>query len=95
MRTERKWYLVLANTGRAPARNVRFVLTKVNDSGGGVWFVIRDAKNDGPDVDLLAPYGDVRFTIVASMGSALQVNCVVTWDDDRGEQKNVATLRLN
>jgi hypothetical protein len=94
VRMSRNWYLVLSNTGHAPARDVRFDLHKVSDQGE-VWSVDRDSNgDDAPDVEVLAPGGDARFTIFAAMGSAVQVRGVVTWTDDRGPQQNVATLRL-
>jgi hypothetical protein len=94
VQTRRNWYLVLSNTGGAPARDVRFELQKVSNQGA-IWFVIQDRNDDdAPDVEVLAPGGDARFATAAAMGDAIQVKCMVTWNDDRGPQKNTATLRL-
>ena len=86
--TSRDWHLVLHNAGNAAARDVRFELD--DDS----WAIIRDAEGDEPDVAILAPNGEARFFIAASMGTSSQTLCTVTWVDDRGPQKNSATLRL-
>lgn len=93
VRTTRSWYLVLENTGRAAAQDVRFSLEAINDSDE-TWSVHRDTNDDAPDVEMLAPRGNSRFPILASMGSAPQARCVVTWVDERGQQKNMASLRL-
>lgn len=99
VRTSRYWYLTLANAGNAPARNVKFRTELPESSGDGeAWFVHggNGSDDDEPEaIESLAPSGDIRFPIFASMGSAQQVRCVVTWEDARGEQENVATLRLS
>ncbi|MET8151806.1 hypothetical protein ACIBSW_16750 [Actinoplanes sp. NPDC049668] len=87
--TSRDWRIVLHNTGEAPARNVRF------DVDTDSWHVISSAADaDAPDVEILAPGGEAKFIFAASLGSAPQALCTVTWEDDRGPQKNSATLRL-
>jgi hypothetical protein len=90
IRTRRNWYLVLTNTGTAPAVNVRFTI-EAYDEDSEPWLVDDDTV-DG--IEAIAPRGEIRFTVIATMGSALQVRCTVTWTDDRGEQQNIATLRL-
>lgn len=92
VKTSRNWYLVLANTGDAPASNVQFTTETDSSESGDAWFVHRD--EDESSVEVLAPHGEVRFSIFASFGSAQQVRCTVTWTDERGERMNSATLRL-
>src|SRR5262245_33511657 len=92
LRTRRTWYLVLHNTGSGPAQSVHFHLDDSND--GSVWRVISEAEEGEPDVAVLAPGGEAKFLIVASMGSAPQTLCTVTWTDDQGTHENSATLRL-
>lgn len=92
LRTSRSWYMVLTNTGDAPARNVRFHLEPMGQ--GEAWMVIADQTDDQPAIEILAPGTDMRFNIAASFGSATQMRCTVAWIDDRGEQENIATLRL-
>ena len=92
-KTTRNWYLVLENTGDAPAKNVQFVTEASEDESGEVWFV--HAGNSFESIEFLAPHGTARFSIFASLGSAQQVQCTVTWTDERGQRSNTATLRLN
>ncbi|GAA1306361.1 hypothetical protein [Pseudonocardia xinjiangensis] len=95
VRTRRNWYLVLSNTGKRPAREVRFSLES-DSADGEIWHVHTDNAEGVPNIEVLAPHGhDARFPILATMGSASQVRCRVTWIDDRGEQENIATLRLS
>lgn len=92
IKTTRNWYLVLANTGEAPARDVSFETTTNESESGEAWFVHREENEQS--IEVLAPHGEARFTIFASFGSAQQVQCTVQWMDDRGVQTNSATLRL-
>ncbi|MFJ6778365.1 hypothetical protein [Streptomyces yangpuensis] len=89
----RNWYLVLNNTGDGPARDVR-VEIDADASNGDPWEIATERTGDGPDLGVLAPRSEVRFQIFASLASAAQVNCTVSWSDFRGEQKNTASLRL-
>jgi hypothetical protein len=91
--SSRDWWLVLHNTGNGPARDVRF--RTETPLHGDNWDILRESSGDEPDIPMLAPNGEMAFPIGASMGSAVQVNCIVTWIDDRGPQENRATLRLN
>ena len=93
IRTRRNWYLVLSNTGNAPARDVQVSLTP--SGGGQAWTVMAD-NSRGPtvEVQILAPQGDVRFAILSHMGIATDAMCTVSWTDDRGRQENSASLRL-
>jgi hypothetical protein len=90
LKSRRNWYLVLANTGDAPARNVT---VDTGDSGSEEESWMIHGLDDGP-IEVIAPRDEIRFTILATLGSAPQVRCTVRWTDDRGEQENVATLRL-
>lgn len=89
IKTRRRWYLVLTNTGDAPAYNVSFTTESPDD--GESWFINGDQDEV---VETLAPHGDMRFSILATLGSPQQVRCTVRWRDDRGNQENAATLRL-
>ena len=90
-KSRRDWYLVLSNSGSAPARNVSFSIEPVGDKSAEPW-IIRSVA-DGP-IEAIGPNGEIRFGIFATMGSAVQVRCTVRWDDDRGTQESIATLRL-
>jgi hypothetical protein len=94
MQVDRHWYLILSNTGDAPARNVQFRLTADGTQESGQWQVITETGEELPQVPVLAPRGETRFSILVVMESAVQTQCIVTWDDDRGRQENTATLRL-
>ncbi|MEU8298789.1 hypothetical protein AB0C04_16090 [Micromonospora sp. NPDC048909] len=89
----RNRYLVLHNTGSRPALGVTFVLEKDPTDRGDLWTVALAQPGD-PSIDAIAPGGEVRFALVAQMGSAQQVRCVVRWSDDRGSHENMSTLRL-
>jgi hypothetical protein len=90
--TSRNWHLVLANTGTAPARDVRFKL-EAPDGGPSSWR-IWDGTNSEPEVEVLAPKGgEVSFPLFPVLAGGPQARCIVTWTDERGEQSNTATLR--
>jgi hypothetical protein len=92
--TYRAWYVVLANTGTASARDVRFK-TEATKEGELPWS-LRDLEADEePYVEVLAPHGEMRFEIDLPLNHTLQVRCTVTWTDDRGDYENKATLRLS
>jgi hypothetical protein len=91
--TTRNWYLVLANTGDAPARNVRVKLEPYSD-GQRAWDILADNVESETEIEVLAPHTEVRFLVVATMGMSPQIRCIVSWSDERGEQENIATLRL-
>ncbi|WP_371624177.1 hypothetical protein OG245_15845 [Streptomyces sp. NBC_01116] len=90
---KRNWHLVLSNTGEGAARDLR-VETKTDSPHGNSWDIITEREGAGPDLPVLAPRSEVRFHIAASLVSAPQVSCKVSWTDPRGEQENVASLRL-
>jgi hypothetical protein len=91
--TRRNWYLVLANTGDAPARNVR-VRLEPYDEEQEVWEILTDSPGSEPGIEVLAPHSQTRFVLIVTLGMAPQVRCVVSWSDNRGNQENMATLRL-
>ncbi|MFF7380690.1 hypothetical protein ACIP4Q_31595 [Streptomyces massasporeus] len=90
---KRNWYLVLNNTGDGPARDLR-VETQADSPNGHSWDIITEREGTGPDLPVLAPHSEARFHIAANLVSAPQVSCKVSWTDPRGEQENVASLRL-
>lgn len=90
VKSRRRWYLVLANTGSAPARDVTFSTEPTSESSEP--WTIHTESNDA--IEVIPPQGEIRFSILATMGSAPQVRCTVRWTDDRGQQENLATLRL-
>jgi hypothetical protein len=93
LKTSRNWYLVLANTGPSPARDVRFKV-EAPEGGPTSWGIPDISENGEPDVEVLAPHGgEVRFPIFLSLASGPQARCTVTWTDERGERSNVANLR--
>lgn len=93
--TRRRWRLVLANTGSAPARDVSVKLEPEDDEDkNNVWLIIGESREADPRLEILAPHGEVAFGLIATIGMASQLRCIVSWRDDRGQQKNVATLRL-
>ncbi len=89
----RNWYLVLVNNGDAPAHNVRVRLESSSGQGNPPQ-ILGDSPESAPEVEVLAPHGEVRFHLLTAMGDTTQVRCIVSWTDDRGEQENTATLRL-
>ena len=83
--------LVLTNTGSEPARNVGFRLEPDERAPGSMPIFTAGQA----DIDILAPYGgEVRYSVVLTLGSAAQVKCSVHWTDSAGEHKNEATLRF-
>ena len=96
LQVSKNWYLVLHNTGSAPARNVYFELEKARSSDSGSdWTVHSDAPTGEPQIEILAPNGELKFPLLTHMGMAGEARCTVSWDDDRGRQSNIASLRLS
>lgn len=93
VRTQKHWYLVLHNSGAAPARDVNFRLEPIDD-GEAPWAVERDSPPDHPEIEVLSPGGEYRFQIFVPMGSSFRNRCIVSWVDARGNQENSASLRL-
>ncbi len=86
----RNWYLVLTNTGDAPARDVRVDLSGSDSS----WELLGTRSAQESDIEVLAPHSETRFQLLIVAESPLQMNCTVSWSDERGRQENMATLRL-
>lgn len=93
--TIRNWYLVLSNTGNAPARDVEIAMESPNSRGQDLPRIYVDEFDSEPRIELLAPRSETRFQVDFSEGFDYpQFNCTVFWVDDRGRQENTATLRL-
>jgi hypothetical protein len=103
VRTSRNCYLVLSNTGSATARNVRVSMSSnmsnMTPEDDDPWsfrsLTLGDGNEEVPVIEFLAPGGEARFNLPIVMGSPGQVNCTVSWEDDRDLQQNTATLRLS
>jgi hypothetical protein len=89
----RDWYLVLANTGDAPARDVQIGWSAV-DGSDIPWTSFGFTPDGEPHIDILAPHGETRFGLMVFVETPSQMNCTVSWSDERGRQENTATLRL-
>jgi hypothetical protein len=89
VKTERRWSIVLSNTGKQPARNVRYRL-EPEDEGDGLPMDLGDDRG----LEILAPASEASYPIVLYSGVASQARCVVTWEDGAGEHENQATLRF-
>ncbi|WP_203930109.1 hypothetical protein [Virgisporangium ochraceum] len=92
--SSRNWYIALFNSGKAPARNVKFDVKDERSGDDVPWRIIVSDVDTPFDVAVLAPNSEVRFPVALGMGMPVQARCVVTWDDDRGRQTNEATIRL-
>jgi hypothetical protein len=92
--SRRTWYLVLANTGDAPAGDVQVRLETYDDQAKP-WRIYAGSSEGVPEIEVLAPHSEMKFQIVASLASAPQVRCIVSWSDERGRQDNTATLLLS
>jgi hypothetical protein len=92
MRT-RNWLLVLYNTGDAPALDVRVMFEPYADNDV-LWRIYTDPPGAEPQIESLAPHGEIKYSLITASGMATQARCIVSWSDDRGKQENVATLRL-
>jgi hypothetical protein len=88
-----EWYLVVSNIGDAPAHNVRPRLEPSKDEGG-LWTILGDNPESGPEIEILAPHSEVRFSLIVVVGDAIQARCIVSWTDNRGDRQNTATVRL-
>lgn len=92
LRSRRRWSLVLHNQGGKPARQVRFRVEADSDGGPQPFMVHTEA--DDHMIEVLAPGGEARYPIFASMQMADQARCTVNWVDERGDRENFATVRL-
>lgn len=90
VKTDRRWSLVISNTGPEPATDVRFRLEPEEE--GELPPEPFDA--DRP-LETLAPRGgEASYGLLMHSGIAAQARCVVTWHDSTGDGENVATLRF-
>lgn len=85
LKKRREIELVLENTVGRPVHNVcyRFITS-------GAPFDLGPAPEP---VTTMAPGGSLRYPILASLQSAEQAECEVTWEDAAGRHKSVATVR--
>jgi hypothetical protein len=89
----RDWYLVLANTGDAPAKAVQASWSAMDGSNIS-WENFGIRPGEEPDFGILAPHGETRFPLMIFAETPREMNCTVSWSDERGRQENTATLRL-
>lgn len=89
LKTERKWQLVLTNTGNEPAREVSYVLEKENPDDE-----LPLEVGDAGVLEVLAPRGEANYNLAMHFGVAPQARCRVSWKDTAGDHENVATLRF-
>jgi hypothetical protein len=87
------FYLVLSNRGNSPAHAVRarFEPTNAEDRP---WTILRNNSESDPLVEVLAPHSDMSFQMIVAADDAVQMRCVVSWTDRRGNKENSATVRL-
>jgi hypothetical protein len=88
VKTENRWFLVLSNTGREPAKHVKYILEP--DGEGEAPF---DPESDR-ELEALPPGGDAENQLHLHSGVASQARCTVTWEDSEGEHESFATLRF-
>ena len=82
--------LVLTNTGDAPAESVRARLLNIDGSD-----LSRDILDADSDQEIcIGPHDEVRFNLFQGFGGPVQMDCFVSWSDERGIHENMATLRL-
>lgn len=91
MKTRRNRYLVLQNRTSGVAKHVRF---RYEDAEGNPEDSFDLRGDDHEPIPLMAPDAEHRFPIAVAMGTAQQAMCVVTWEDDEGEQETRATVSL-
>jgi hypothetical protein len=89
----RDWVLVVANTGNAPAQSVS---VRFRDLDGSVssWEIVDAGQDSEAYIEVLGPHSEARFDLFHGFGDPVQMNCFVSWSDERGVQENMATLRL-
>jgi hypothetical protein len=90
IKTDRRWYLVLSNTGREPAKQVEYRL-EVEE---GVEGEVPMEPGERRPLEVLAPGTDTEYGLFMHSGVVDQARCVVTWQDSAGEHENTATLRF-
>lgn len=87
-KTKNRWFLVLSNTGQAPANHVKYVLEPDGEGEAPL-----DFEGDR-ELEALPPGADVETQLHLHSGVASQARCTVTWEDSAGSHENVATLRF-
>ena len=88
IKTERKWSLILHNTSSGPASEVDF---SFEDLPADAFFQV--IREEGP-LGTIPPDGEMRFPLLLAMGSPGAVECVVTWTDAAGNERETrATVR--
>jgi hypothetical protein len=87
--TGRNWYLVLTNATGRPVKNVRY---RYEDEDGNRSSFDLGADEQRSIIEVMAPGATQRFPILATMGSAPSAMCIVTWEDEAGEQETRATV---
>lgn len=89
VKTENRWELVLSNTGDEPAKNVKYRLEADSPDDN-----LPMELSEAGELAVLAPGGDAAYVLIMHMGVADQAQCIVNWEDSRGEQESMATLRF-
>lgn len=82
-------FLIVHNVGHGVARNV--VVRLEPESPDDRVPQLLDA--DRP-IEALAPDSETRYQLVITFGTATQVRCVITWDDETGHREGRITLRF-
>jgi hypothetical protein len=86
LKTENRWYLVLANTGDEPAMRVRYVLEPDGDGEPPI------DLGEGREIEVLPPGAKVERRLYLHSGAAAHARCIVKWEDSAGEHENRGTL---
>ena len=88
VKTQRHWSLVLHNTSRGPASDVDFAFENLPEEA-----LFRVHREDGP-LGTIPPGQEARFPLLLAAGSPDAVECVVTWTDATGNERETrATVR--
>lgn len=87
-KTKNRWFLVLSNSGQAPARHVKYLLEPDGEGEAPL-----DLEGDR-ELEILPPGADVETQLHLHSGVASQARCTVTWVDSAGSHENAATLRF-
>ena len=88
------FYLGLSNKGNSPAHAVRARIEPTN-AKDRPWTILGNSPESYPLVEILAPHSDISFQMIVAADDAVQMRCVVSWTDRRGNQENTATVRLS
>lgn len=89
LKTTKKWYFVLENTYRGPAKEVTFDFEGISE---GELFRVGDGKGEAGTIP---PGSEMRFPLILAWGSPSAVDCSVTWTDiNDNRQVTTATIRV-